>query len=179
MVFKKWFDAIGHEIDADENVRSQDNNYHVNLVNFQNDYGFEPSLSPLTRNLLNTWTNVLNTSKNLILNFPDNKIMTIPLLAYIYSKITSKSTLIITSNKSNNNLSKFYNQHYQLMRYKGSEHLYKDIPIGFIKGTQLEYVPHLIHARTDFQYSHKDKLRENLISSDKPKVLLNSENNFT
>lgn len=72
-----------------------------------------------------------------------------------------------------------YNQHYQLLRFAGSEHLYTDIPIVFLHNNYFKYVPYLIHANNDFRINKKDVLWNNLLSSDKPKILLNSENNFT
>lgn len=178
MAFKQWFEILGHDISAD----SKDKNRYssVDLSKTRSDGNSTVSLSPITNDLLNFWTQSLFSDNNLILIFPENMIRPIPLLSYIHSRITSKSTLVFTSGSVNlkDHITKLHNQNYQLMRYAGSDYLYNIAPIGILKGNSIKYVPYLLHASNAFKRDNKERLKQNLISSDKPKILLNDSKNL-
>ena len=140
------------------------------------------SLSPNTSILLNSWVNLFNSKKNLIVNFPDNILRPVPLLAYLFSSITNKSTLIFTSGntESKNHITRLHNRHYQLLFYSGvGKYLWEDIPIGIVKKNSIQCVPHVIHFRGNFKDEKREYLKSNLISSNNAKILLNSSDNLT
>ena len=67
---------------------AMDYNYNTNL---------SENISPLTKFFLNTFVNTMD-QKNVIVTFPDNILRPLPLIAYSYSYLQNKSTLVFTSN---------------------------------------------------------------------------------
>lgn len=95
------------------------------------------SLSPLTKFLLNTYINVIG-KKNLIIIFPDHNLRVIPLLAYTYSKLKNKSTLIFSNDKRINfkNYKENHSHNYYLLNqkvYTSRDYLFYDIPIFYLE----------------------------------------------
>ena len=177
-MFQKWNDNLNFE---KLNAYFDDCGNH-GFFNLSQEYSQKNSLSPNTTVLLNSWINLINSKKNLIVNFPDKILRPVPLLAYIFSKITNKSTLIITSGNetSKNHITRLHNRHYQLLFYSDvGRYLWEEIPIGIVKENSIKCEPHVIHFREGFKDENRERLKENLISSNKAKILLNSSDNLT
>lgn len=179
MSFKSWYDILEKEIMAYINDRSIDTKFKLTFHDSDGD--IKSSLSPVTNNLLNTWSYLLDTDKNLIFNFPSNMLKSIPILAYIYSKVYSKSSLVFTS--GNINLKKhivdLHNQHYHLLGYSNEGFFYSSIPMGFISNKSIICKPYLLHASDEFKRENREALKNDFLSSNKPKILLNSADNLT
>ena len=177
-MFQKWNDNLNFE---KLNAYFDDCGNH-GFFNLSQEYSQKNSLSPNTTVLLNSWINLINSKKNLIVNFPDKILRPVPLLAYIFSKITNKSTLIITSGNptSKNHITRLHNRHYQLLFYSDvGRYLWEEIPIGIVKENSIRCEPLVIHFKEGFKDENREKLKENLISSNKAKILLNSSDNLT
>lgn len=181
MVFKQWYDLIGHDIV----VLPKDNERSIKLTkkdinDSKSEYVANP-LSPVTTFILNSWSHILNNDKNLIVNFPTNYLNILPLLGYLSSKLTSKSTLIFSSGKINFNrdLIARYNRNYHLLSWEGSDYLFRDIPICRINKNTLEATIYMPRASKAYKHSYLQSLKEDLISSDTPKILLNDSLNLT
>ena len=181
MVFKQWYDIIGHDIQVIPNKDARAIKLtNRNIKNIKLDYIDNP-LSPVTSFILNSWAHIFDTDKNLIVNFPSNKLNVIPLLAYLSSKITSKSTLIFSSGKINlkHELIGKYNRNYHLLSWEGSDFLFKDIPICRINKNSLETHIYLPSASRRYKQSHLESIKTGLISSKKPKIILNDSLSLT
>ena len=180
MSFKPWYDIFKKDIVA--YINDKDIYTVFNLTSHDSEGNGKSLLSPVTNNLLNTWTYLLDTEKNLILNFPSNMLKSIPILAYIYSKVFSKSTLVFTSGniKLKEHITKFHNQHYYLLGYQYDSFFYKHIPMGFISDkSTIICEPYLIHASNEFKRNNRERLKNDFLYSNKPKILLNSADNLT
>lgn len=176
---KSWQDFIGHEIEA--HIDEKGSKSSVNLSKPKSDNTLESAvLSPITTFVLNIWAGCINENKNLILNFPNNMVKTIPLICYISSFLTSKSTLIFTSGKINfkNEIMGKHNRHYQLLSWAGSDYLYTDIPIGVIKENSLYHYLYLPHATNKYRREHRSKIEDDFLSSNN-RILLNGAENST
>ena len=177
MEFKRWYDIIGHDIQVipkkDERAIKLTNG---SIKDIKLEYVDNP-LSPVTSFILNSWSHIFDTDKNLIVNFPSKQFNTIPLLAYLSSKITSKSTLIFSSGNINlkTELMGKHFRDYHLLSWAGSDYLFNDIPICKINKDVLEAHIHLPNASRKYKQNYAHSLKKNLISSDKPKILLNGD----
>ena len=177
-MFRQWNDDLNFKR---INAYFDESGNH-GFFNLSSEYDGKNSLSPNTSILLNSWVNLFNSKKNLIVNFPDNILRPIPLLAYLFSRMTNKSTLIFTSGntQSKDHITRLHNRHYQLLFYSDiGKYLWEDIPIGVVKKNSIECVPHVIHFRGNFKDEKRENLKDNLISSDNAKILLNSSDNLT
>ena len=138
---KQWYETIGHQIAVNPEKRDG-RSINISKKDFpRTDLGYVDSpLSPITTFLLNSWIASIEHDRNLIVNFPEHTLRPIPLLAYIYSKMNSKSTLIFSSGNINfkNDLITKHNRSYYLLSWYGSDFLYRDIPIGKINKNDLD-----------------------------------------
>lgn len=182
MVFKQWYDLIGHDIVV---LPKKDNERSIyltkkNIKDVKLEYVDNP-LSPVTTFILNSWSHILDSDRNLIVNFPSNYLNIMPLLGYLSSKLTSKSTLIFSSGKINlkNDLIGRYNRNYHLLSWAGSDYLFSDIPICRLNKNSLEANIYLPRASKVYKDSYLKSLKNDLISSNKPKILLNDSLNLT
>ena len=178
-MLKRWQEVIGHEIEAHIDEKGSRSNVNLSKPKSDNTLG-NTVLSPITTFVLNIWANCINKNQNLILNFPNNMVKTIPLIGYMYSYLTSKSTLIFTSGKINfkEEVMGKHNRHYQLLCWAGSDYLYTDIPIGVIKENSLYHHLHLPHATNNYKREHRSKIEDDFRSSNK-RILLNDAENST
>lgn len=180
MVFKRWYDIIGHDIQVNPKDGRPIKLTNSNINDIKQDYIDNP-LSPVTSFILNSWSHIWDSDKNLIVNFPSNHFNVIPLLAYLSSKITSKSTLVFSSGRINlkNDLIGNYNRNYHLLSWAGSDYLFKDIPICRINKNSLDAQIYMPNASRGYKQENLESIRENLISSNKPKILLNDSLSLT
>lgn len=179
MVFKQWFEELNEEIIAYPNDRGIRSSLSLSRCDFEGNY--EISLSPVTTALLNTWTFLLKSDKNLILNFQSNMLRPIPLLAYIFSKSHQKSTLIFTSGKANlkDHILRLHNQHYHLLAYPERGFVYREIPLGIVKNKSVICDPHLLNADPVFKRENRELIKNMFFNSKRAKILLNGPENFT
>lgn len=179
---KQWYEVIGHQITANPETRDG-RSINISKKDFpRTDLGYIDSpLSPITTFLLNSWIVSIKNNRNFIVNFPEHILRPIPLIAYIYSKIQSKSTLIFSSGNINlkNDLITKHNRSYYLLSWSGSDFLYNDIPIGKINKNNLDIKMYWPTATRDYRTSHINQFKKELIKSDKPKILLNGAENTT
>ena len=168
---KNWYERIGHQVNV---LNDPDVNLSVNTFGSQINV-----LSPMTKFLLDTWGTCIEDNKNLILNFPGN-INAIPLLAYMSSKMKSKSTVVFSSGNVNhkNDLIGKYNRNYYLLTWPYSDFLFFDIPIGTINKNSVSTKIYMPRASRDYKRSRMNDLVE-AIYSNKPKILLNGAESLT
>ena len=129
---KQWHELLNQDLVAlppDSNARTI-NLTKSDINDSKKDY-LDTPLSPITTFMLNSWVYCLKNKKNLIVNFPGNTLKPIPLLAYLSSRITQKSTLVFSSGNINlrDDLIARHNRNYYLLSWYGSDYLFRDIPI--------------------------------------------------
>ena len=141
------------------------------------------SLSPLTKFLLNTYINVIG-KKNLIIIFPDHNLRVIPLLAYTYSKLKNKCTLIFSNDKRINfkNYKENHSHNYYLLNqkvYTSRDYLFYDIPIFYLEKEKMLLDLYLPRANNSFKKNNMFSLKKKLKTYFGPKILINNEFNVT
>ena len=179
MAFKRWFEELNEDIIAYPNDRGIRSSLSLSKNNL--DGNTEITLSPVTTTLLNAWSFLLKSDKNLILNFQSNMLRPIPLLAYIYSKSFHKSTLIFTSGKANlkDHILRLHNQHYHLLGYPEGGFIYRNIPLGIVNNKSVTCDPYMLHANLEFRQENREIIKNKFYNSKRAKILLNGSENFT
>lgn len=176
--FRHWTE----EIESNLHVFSPIQDFSVSLTE-KDENGFRP-LSPITNFLLNIWSYSINHDKNLMITFPSNSLNTIPILSYIYTQIKRKSVLVFSSGSinersysNNDHLIKKHNQNYQLLTSSGYDYLFKNTPICTIKGDKLDIEVHLPRAKSSGKENLIKSLKQTLLSSKNPKIILSNSRN--
>ena len=141
------------------------------------------SLSPLTKLLLDAYINLVG-KKNLIIIFPDYNLRVIPLLAYIYSKLKNKSTLIFSNDKRINfkSYKENHSHNYYLLNRKiqaSRSYLFYDIPIFYLEKEKMLLDLYLPRANNSFKKYNMISLQKKLKNYFGPKILVNNEFNVT
>ena len=141
-------------------------------------------LSPVTNFLLNIWTSAIEKNKNVILTFPNTILKPIPLLGFIYSYMTNKSTLIFTSGNINNKNDPIYHHnrnYYSLYRsMAGNKFFYEDVFMGYNgSNNSLKSKIYWPGATNRYKQENKARLESKLTSEECPKIILNGSDNLT
>lgn len=166
---EKWVEKV-HEINTynPECRNAMDFNYNTNL---------SENISPLTKFFLNTFVNTMD-QKNVIVTFPDNILRPLPIIAYTYSYLQNKSTLVFTSNTrglEKKSPREIHNLGYYMLNW-GGEYLFYDIPIGYVYKDRIETKIQMPLANRRFKERYIDHLKENFITTSGPKILLYADN---
>ena len=174
----QWRELFDYSIIANSSDKNDPRKSY--LVNHKDlDYN---ALSPVTNLMLNALIKIFDSEENLIINFPKKILKPIPLMAYIFAEMKSKSTLVFTAGNINNkkDLIRVHNDNYYLLtfvnKWGSGANLYENCSMGYLKNKgELSYKFFLPHANSE----HKRKLNQNLntILGDKNKskiVLLGS-----
>ena len=179
---KQWHELLNQDLVAlppDSNART------INLtksdINDSKKEYLDTPLSPITTFMLNSWVYCLKNKKNLIVNFPGNTLKPIPLLAYLSSRITQKSTLVFSSGNINlrDDLIARHNRNYYLLSWYGSDYLFRDIPICKSYRYGLDTQVYLPRASRHYKQQHLNSLKRSMISTRRPKIILNDSSNLT
>ena len=116
------------------------------------------ALSPVTNLMLNSLVKIFDSNENLIINFPKKVLKPIPLIAYIYAEMKSKSVLVFTAGNINNknDLIRVHNDNYYLLTTKNkwgtSYNIYENFALGYLKGkNELVYRFFLPHADNSYK----------------------------
>lgn len=174
-----WRETLKHDVGAyskkEKSILSYD---QINL---------SENLSPLTNFILDTFTDSIN-ERNLIVTFPNEFFGPKLLLAYTYSYLYGKSTLIFTGsseNTSKENSNKILGEDYQLLyRVDGGAYLFYQIPVlKYIynfksKKNKLIFDLYLPRATRQFKKRRSKEIKKELLNSDGPKVILSYRSNF-
>lgn len=146
-------------------------------------------LSPITNFLLNDWVKAIEKNRNIILTFPNTLLKPTPLLAYIYSFLTKKSTLIFTSgniNSDNDPISIHNRNFYSLYAHEKfynstiSKFLYENIFMGYIgRNNSLQSKIHWPYADKKYKKEHRERIESKLDSDEYPKIILNGSDSLT
>lgn len=166
---EKWIEKV-HQINTynPECKNAMDYDYNTNL---------SENISPLSKFFLNTFVNTMD-KKNVIITFPDNILRPLPLIAYSYSYLQNKSTMVFTS--STKGLEKkspreIHNLNYYMLNWAG-EYLFYDIPIGYVYKDKIEAKIQMPKPASKFKRKYIDHLKENFNTKSGPKVLLYADN---
>ena len=172
---ENWRELFDHSII----VKSNNRNDHRESYIVKYGDSTENVLSPVTNLMLNSLVKIFDSEDNLIINFPKKVLKSIPLIAYMYAKMKSKSVLVFTAGSINNknDLIRVHNDNYYLLSSKNkwgsSFNIYENFALGYLKGkNELAYRFFLPHADN----SYKQYLNQNLNSivgdETKPKIIL-------
>lgn len=166
---EKWIEKV-HEINTYNPDCRDAMDYYYNTK-------LSDNVSPLTKFFLNTFVNTMD-QKNVIVTFPDNILRPLPLIAYSYSYLQNKSTLVFTSNTrglEKKSPREIHNLYYYMLNWDG-EYLFYDIPIGYLYKDKIEAKVKMPLANRSFRKRYIDHLKQNFVSTDGPKILLYADN---
>lgn len=164
-----WTEKV-HEINTYNPDCRDANDYYYNTE-------LSGNISPLTKFFFNTFVNTIG-QKNIIVSFPDNILRPLPLIAYTYSFLQKKSTMIFTSNTrglEKKSPREIHNLNYYMLNWDG-EYLFYDIPIGYLYKDKIEAKIHMPLANRRFRKRYTEHLKQNFITTNGPKILLYADN---
>ena len=150
------------------------------LVNHKDlDYN---ALSPVTNLMLNALIKIFDSEENLIINFPKKILKPIPLMAYIFAEMKSKSTLVFTAGNINNkkDLIRVHNDNYYLLtfvnKWGSGANLYENCSMGYLKNKgELSYKFFLPHANSEHKKEvlseARNKVRNKLRRASEPEQI--------
>lgn len=179
---KQWKEVFDYSIIA----QSKDKGDYRNscLVNHQD--LSENVLSPITNLTLNALVKIFNSDKNLIINFPKKILKPIPLIAYMFSEMTSKSVLVFTAGNINNkkDLIRIHNDNFYLLnmvnKWGNGANLYENCSMGYLKRKgELSYKFFLPHANVAYKQYLNKNLNSILGDENKPKIVLMGSSSLT
>ena len=146
----------------------------------------ENVLSPITNLTLNALVKIFNSDKNLIINFPKKILKPIPLIAYMFSEMTSKSVLVFTAGNINNkkDLIRIHNDNFYLLnmvnKWGNGANLYENCSMGYLKRKgELSYKFFLPHANVAYKQYLNKNLNSILGDENKPKIVLMGSSSLT
>ena len=166
---EKWVEKVHHI-----NTYNPDS---TNAMDYYYNTDLSQNLSPLTKFFLNTFINAID-QKNVIVTFPDNILRPLPLIAYTYSYLQNKSTLVFTSNSKGlekKSPREIHNLDYYMLNWEG-EYLFYDIPIGYIFKDKIEAEIQMPKPARKYKKKYIERLKNNFTESNGAKVLLYSDN---
>lgn len=144
------------------------------------------ALSPVTNLMLNSLVKIFDSKENLIINFPKKVLKPIPLIAYIYEVMKSKSVLVFTAGNINNknDLIRAHNDNYYLLTLKNkwgsSFNIYENFALGYLKGkNELAYRFFLPHANNSYKQDLNQNLNSIVADESKPKIVLMGGSSLT
>ena len=179
---EKWRELFDYSIVAKSNIKGDfRESYLVNLQDLDEDV-----LSPVTNLMLNALIKIYDSDENLIINFPKKILKPIPLMAYIFSEMKSKSVLIFTAgNISNkNDLIRVHNDNFYLLsfinKWGRGGNLYENCSMGYLKNkSELCYKFFLPHANTTYKNELNENIKKILGDKNKPKIVLMGSSSLT
>lgn len=134
-------------------------------------------LSPVTNLTLNILAKIFKSNENLIINFPKKILKPIPLIAYMFSEITSRSVLVFSAGNINNkqDLIRIHNDNFYSLstvnKWGKEANIFENCSMGYLKNkNELSYKIILPKASTRYKKDLKKNL--NKILEDKPKIVL-------
>ncbi|WP_406537201.1 hypothetical protein [Methanobrevibacter sp.] len=143
-------------------------------------------LSPATNLMLNAVFKIFDSNENLIINFPKKILKPIPLIAYIFSEMKSKSVLVFTAGNINNknDLIRVHNDNYYLLglinEWGSGVNLYENCSMGYLKNKgELSYKFFLPHASPAYKKKLNANLDNILGDENKPKIVLMGSSSLT
>ena len=144
------------------------------------------ALSPVTNLMLNSLVKIFDSKENLIINFPKKVLKPIPLIAYIYAVMKSKSVLVFTAGNINNknDLIRVHNDNYYLLTTKNKwgtcYNIYENFALGYLKGkNELAYRFFLPHADSSYKQCLNQNLNSIVGDETKPKIVLSGGSSLT
>jgi len=166
---EQWYNQFPHIYTYNPNDHLMDDNVKLSCKN---------RMSPLTNFFLNVFLNTME-KKNIIVTIPDNILRPIPIISYLFSNFSKKSTLIFTQKGgkySKENILEAHRKNYYLLNYGTKyhgEYLFSDIPIGIISRDKVEAKVYIPRAEGRDNKQHYIKIQEeNFLKSTKPKIFL-------
>ena len=179
---ERWGELFDYSIIAKSN--DKDDYRDSCLVNHRD--SSENVLSPVTNLMLNTLVKIFSSDKNLIINFPKKILKPIPLIAYMFSEMTSKSVLVFTAGNINNkkDLIRIHNDNFYLLnmvnKWGSSANLYEYCSMGYLKSKgELSYKFFLPHATLEYKRHLNKNLNSILGDENKPKIVLMGGSSLT
>ena len=179
---EQWRELFDYSIIAQS--KDKDDYRNSCLVNHRN--LSENVLSPATNLMLNALVKIFDSDKNLIINFPKKIFKPIPLIAYIFSEMTSKSVLVFTAGNINNkkDLIRIHNDNFYLLnmvnKWGSSANLYENCSMGYLKNKgELSYKFFLPHANAAYKKYLNENLNSILGDENKPKIVLMGGSSLT
>ena len=179
---EQWRELFEYSIIAKSNTK--DDHRESRLVNYR-DYD-ENVLSPVTNLMLNALIKIYDSDENLIINFPKKILKPIPLMAYIFAKMKSKSVLVFTAGNMNNkkDLIRVHNDSFYLLgfvnKWGGGGNLYENCSMGYLKNKgELSYKFFLPHANAAYRKNLNKNLNTILGDENKPKIVLMGGSSLT
>ena len=146
----------------------------------------ENVLSPVTNLMLNAVVKIFDSDENLIINFPKKILKPIPLIAYIFSQMKSKSVLVFTAGNINNkkDLIRIHNDNFYLLnmvnKWGNGANLYENCSMGYLKSKgELSYKFFLPHANSTYKKYLNQNLNNILGDESKPKIVLMGGSSLT
>ena len=143
-------------------------------------------LSPVTNLVLNTVVKIFDSDENLIINFPKKILKPIPLIAYTFAEMKSKSVLVFTSGNidNKNDLIRIHNDNFYLLnmvnKWNNGANLYENCSIGYLKRKgELSYKFFLPHANRQYKQYLNENLNSILGDENKPKIILSGDSSLT
>ena len=179
---KQWMELFDYSIialskDGADNRSSCLVNHHDSSDNV---------LSPVTNLVLNTVVKIFDSDENLIINFPKKILKPIPLIAYTFAEMKSKSVLVFTSGNidNKNDLIRIHNDNFYLLnmvnKWNNGANLYENCSIGYLKRKgELSYKFFLPHANRQYKQYLNENLNSILGDENKPKIILSGDSSLT
>ena len=179
---EQWRELFDYSIVAKSNIRHDCR--ESRLVNHRD--LDENVLSPVTNLLLNVLIKIYDSDENLIINFPKKILKPIPLMAYIFSEMKSKSVLVFTAGNIANkmDLIRVHNDNFYLLsfinRWGGGGNLYENCSMGYLKNKgEVYYKFFLPHANATYKRELNQNLNTILGDENKPKIVLMGSSSLT
>ncbi len=182
LFMEQWRELFDYSIIA----KSDDKNDHreSRLVNHKD--LDESNLSPVTNLMLNALIKIFDSDENLIINFPKKILKPIPIIAYMFSEMKSKSVLVFTAGNINNkkDLIRVHNDNFYLLsfvnKWGSSANLYENCSMGYLKNKgELSYKFFLPHANAKYKKYLNQNLNTILGDENKPKIVLMGSSSLT
>ncbi len=179
---ESWREVFDYSIVAKSN--NKDDRRESRLVNHK-DFD-ENVLSPVTNLMMNALIKIFDSDENLIINFPKKILKPIPLMAYIFAIMKSKSVLVFTAGSIANkkDLIRFHNDNFYLLsfvnQWGGGGNLYEYCSLGYLKNRgELSYKFFLPHANAAYKQDLNQNLNRILGDESKPKIILMGNSSLT
>lgn len=133
-------------------------------------------LSHMTNCLLNSCVNLID-KKNVIIASPDIILRPIPLIAYFYSFLNKKTTLVFTQNNGHvdENPLEIHKRNYYLLN--NEYYIFNEVPLGIVSNKKIEsklYLPRVSDRDLKRRYIQQQEI--NFSDNEKPKILLYHDN---
>lgn len=179
---EQWKELFDYSITA----KSSDRDVHREALLVNHRDLSQNFLSPVTNLMLNSVFKIFDSEDNLIINFPKKILKPIPLIAYIFAEMKSKSVLVFTAGNINNkkDLIRVHNDNYYLLslinKWGSSANLYENCSMGYLKKRgELSYKFFLPHASPAYKRQLNQNMNEILGDENKPKIVLMGSSSLT